>query len=86
MKSDTGTEQPFPDDMAPVGQASRIQEIGSALVDAGVAAAASDAGRTAEEQWDRMGDRFAYMAVEQDPRQKQLDDYEVTGDFVEVRP
>lgn len=72
------------DEEVMVDQAERIVTIGQSLVDAAVAAAGRESGRTVEEQWDRMGDRFAYMAAEQDPHQKQLDEYAISGPVVEV--
>lgn len=61
-----------------------ISRAGRQLANSAVAAAAADAGRTPEEQWERMGDHFAYMAVDQDPKQRQLDDYELDGETVVV--
>lgn len=61
-------------------------ELGRGLVDAAISKAATESGRTPEEQEERMGDHFAYMAAEQNPHQKQLDDYELSGDAVEVKP
>ena len=61
-----------------------LSEAATSLVDAAVAETARESGRTVEEQWERMGDHFEYQAVEQDPEQRQLDDYEITGDRVEV--
>jgi len=61
-----------------------IVEAGKQLAESAVTMAARDTGRTTEEQWERMGDRFAYEAAEQDQSQKQLDDYELTGKTVEV--
>ena len=61
-----------------------ILELGEQLAESAVAGAARKAGRTPEEQWERMGDRFEYMAAEQNPHQKQLDDYELSGDTVRV--
>lgn len=52
-----------------------IIETGKSLADAAVAHAASEAGRSVEQQIARMGDRFAYQAVEMDPDQHQLDDF-----------
>lgn len=66
-------------------QADAISDLASGLVEAGVRKTAREAGRTPEEQWDRMGDHFEYQAVEMDPNQVQLDDYEVSGETVEVR-
>jgi hypothetical protein len=62
-----------------------ISELADGLVNAAVASTASDTGRTVEEQWERMGDKYAFEAVEQDPYQKQLVDYAISGDTVEVR-
>lgn len=61
-----------------------LVDFASNLVDSAVADVASESGRTPEEQWERMGDHYAYQAVEMDPNQKQLDDYEIRGDRVEV--
>ena len=61
-----------------------LAEMGQKMVKASVRRVASDTGRSVESQWERMGDHFAYAAVEQDPAQKQLDDYEISGDTVEV--
>jgi len=61
-----------------------LVDMGQKMVEASVRRVASDTGRSVESQWERMGDRFAYSAVEQDPAQKQLDDYEISGDTVEV--
>ena len=66
---------PFPEDMDVAGQIERIGAIGSSLVDAAVARAARDAGRTIDEQWARMADGHAFQAIEQDPRQRQLCEY-----------
>lgn len=62
----------------------RLVRAGQRVANAAVAAVASDTGRTPEEQWQRMGDRFAYESAEMDPHQKQLDDYELDGDWQEV--
>lgn len=59
-------------------------ELGSSLADAAIAHAARESGRTPEKQLERMGDRVAYMGAEIDPEQRQLDDYELTGETVEV--
>ena len=61
-----------------------LVEAGKQLANSAVAAVASDTGRTMDEQWERMGDRFAYESAETDPHQKQLDDYEISGDRREV--
>lgn len=61
-----------------------LMEAASGLVDSVMAETAHESGRTVEEQWERMGDGYAYQAAEMDPHQKQLDDYWVTGDTVEV--
>jgi len=61
-----------------------LSEIGNALVEWSVKQTAADCGRTPEEQWKRMGDRFAYEDAEMDDRQKQLDDYELSAPTVEV--
>jgi hypothetical protein len=63
-----------------------ISELANSLVDLGVAREARKTGRTIEEQWDRMGDGFAYQATEMDPHQKQLDDYWIEGETVDVEP
>jgi len=55
-----------------------IMELGESLADAAIAEAAAEAGRTPEQQRERMGDRFEYEAVEQNPCQRQLDDYRGT--------
>lgn len=62
-----------------------IMELGSALAEAGIRKAARESGRTREEQIERMGDRFAYGATEQNPNQKQLDDYAIAGETVTVK-
>ena len=61
-----------------------IMEMGSSLADAAITHVARKNGRTPEKQLERMGDHYAYLAVEQDLDQKQLDDYELTGNSVEV--
>jgi len=61
-----------------------LVEAGKQLANSAVAAVASDTGRTPDEQWERMGDRFAYESAEMDPHQKQLDDYEISGGRREV--
>lgn len=66
------------------GQADGISNLASRLVEAGVRDAASESGRTLEEQWERMGDRFDYQAIEQDLHQIQLDDYGITRKSVKV--
>lgn len=62
-----------------------LMDAGKALAEGAVAAAARDVGRTPDEQWDRMGDRFAYESAEQNPEQRQLDDYRVAGETVQVK-
>lgn len=61
-----------------------LDDLASGLVDAAVSSTARESGRTVEEQWERMGDGYAYQAMEQHPRQKQLDDYGIEGDWQEV--
>jgi len=61
-----------------------LVETGKQLANSAVAAVASGTGRTPDEQWERIGDRFAYESAEMDPDQKQLDDYEISGDRREV--
>lgn len=63
-----------------------IVQAGKSLADAAIADTAKQSGRTPEEQLERMADHFAYMAVEMDERQKQLDDYELSGPTVPVKP
>lgn len=63
-----------------------LMDAGRSLANAAIAGAARESGRTPEEQLDRMADHFAYIAAEDDPDQKQLDDYELTGETVPVRP
>jgi len=58
---------------------------GQTVAHVAVAAAASNTGRTPDEQWKRMGDRFIYANVEMNPHQKQLDDYAISGDRQKVR-
>lgn len=53
--------------------------LGSALGEAAVAAHARKMGRTVEAQWRRMGDGYTYQAAEQDPHQRQLDEYAAPG-------
>ena len=54
-----------------------LMEAGQHLADAAISAVASDHGRCKERQIGRMGDRFAFEAVEMDPHQKQLVEYQV---------
>lgn len=61
-----------------------IETLADRLVDGAIRAAAADTGRTPEEQLDRMGDHFAFQATEQDPHQKQLADYELSGEVVDA--
>lgn len=63
-----------------------IVDAAEAFVDAAIAETARESGRTPEEQERRMGDHFAYQAAEMNPDQMQLDDYEISGETVEVRP
>lgn len=62
-----------------------LMEAGKSLADASISMAAKESGRTAEEQLERMGDHFTYLAMQQDPDQKQLDDYELSGETVPVK-
>lgn len=52
-----------------------IIEAGKALANAAIAEVARAAGRTIEEQEERMGDRFAFTAMEQDRHQTQIVDF-----------
>ena len=61
-----------------------LVEAGKQLANSAVAAVASDTGRTPDEQWERMGDRLPTRAPRWTPHQKQLDDYEISGDRREV--
>lgn len=63
-----------------------LMNLATSMVDAAIADAARESGRTPERQLERMGDHFAYQAAEMDPDQKQLDDYEIRGETVEVVP
>lgn len=62
-----------------------VMDAAESLANAAVAGAAKQSGRTADEQLARMADRFAYMAMEQDEQQKQLDDYKLSGPTVPVK-
>jgi hypothetical protein len=64
-----------------------IAQAGRDLANAAIAAVAAENGRTPEEQQKRMGDGFAYQSVDDDPHQRQLDDYrEEDGVIVEEMP
>lgn len=64
-----------------------IAQAGRDLATAAIAAVAAEKGRTIEEQQERMGDRFAYQDADDDPHQRQLDDYrEEGGVIVEEMP
>ena len=52
-----------------------LGQLGEDLARIAIAECAAAAGRTFEEQQERTGDKFAYLAVEQDPNQRQLDEY-----------
>ncbi len=57
---------------------------GRGLVDYAILKQARETGRSPEAQKERLGDRFAYAAAEQDETQRQLDDYEVSGETVDL--
>jgi len=59
-----------------------IAQAGRDLASAAIAAAAADAGRTPEEQKQRMGDKFTYETTDDDPHQRQLDDYRKEGGVI----
>lgn len=63
-----------------------ISALADTLVTRAVAREAQKTGRTVAEQWERMGDGFAYQAAEQDPNQKQLDDHSIHGETVKIEP
>jgi hypothetical protein len=80
--SETATSQKLEDSME---NTEPVVELGQTLVDAATRKTARENGRTVEEQRERMGDHFAYMGAEQNPNQKQLDDYELRGEKVPVK-
>lgn len=80
MDSPIQHKHPFPGGMEVEAQATAMKEMAETIVDAAVDSAGRDAGRTPQEQWERMGDHYEYQAVEQDPTQHQLDDYANVSD------
>lgn len=64
-----------------------ISQAGRNLVTAAINSVAADTGRTPKEQQKRIGDKFAYESVDDDPHQRQLDDYqEKDGVIIEEMP
>jgi len=68
-------ENPFPDGMDVEGQAKAFGDLADRMVNGIIRDMAKQTGRTPEEQEERLGDRFAFTAVEQDPHQQQIVDY-----------
>lgn len=50
-------------------------QLGRQLADNAIAHAARESGRTPDEQLKQMGGHYAYLAAEQNPTQRQLDEY-----------
>ena len=77
-------EQPDAEFESAIENSEMISELGSAIADAAIASAADDAGRSVDQQKERMGDHFEYLAVEQDPHQMQLDKLSEKTDEVDT--